>query len=232
MKKLIQTFLPIFVICSQVSAIAGFGAYGNYDLLKYPSGSHVDGTLEIKYDGFDNAGGFGFLFYIDAIPFIDLEADIEFVGNAYKFTPYVASTPLTSGEMPWGRVSIYLTARKEIMGLSIPLLAKAQLYGGLGFNNHTVLPVMTLDMFKAAFGTATIEDALDEDFSSTDTITKLSDYMLEKADKISGFHLQTGVRGKLLMFNAFVNARYTIAKDVIPGKGGFPSLWFGLALGI
>ena len=91
---------------------------------------------------------------------------------------------------------------------------------------------MTLDMFKAAFGTATIEDALDEDFSSTDTITKLSDYMLENADKISGFHLQTGVRGKLLMFNAFVNARYTIAKDVIPGKGGFPSLWIGLALGI
>ena len=232
MKKLIKTFLPIIVISSQVSAIAGFGAYGNYDLLKYPSGSDVDGTLEVKYDGFDNAGGFGFLFYIDAIPFIDLEADIEFIGNAYKFTPYTALGELTSGEMPWGRVSIYMTARKEILGLSIPLLAKAQLYGGLGFNNHTVLPVMTLDMFKTAFGTATIEDALDEDFSNTDTITKLSDYMLEKADKISGFHLQVGVQGKLLMLNVFVNGRYTIAKNVIPDKSGFPSLWMGLAFGI
>ena len=232
MKKLIKTFLPIIVISSQVSAIAGFGAYGNYDLLKYPSGSDVDGTLEVKYDGFDNAGGFGFLFYIDAIPFIDLEADIEFIGNAYKFTPYTALGELTSGEMPWGRVSIYMTARKEILGLSIPLLAKAQLYGGLGFNNHTVLPVMTLDMFKTAFGTATIEDALDEDFSNTDTITKLSDYMLEKADKISGFHLQVGVQGKLLMLNVFVNGRYTIAKNVIPDKSGFSSLWMGLAFGI
>jgi hypothetical protein len=35
-----------------------------------------------------------------------------------------------------------------------------------------------------------------------------------------------------LFLNAFVNARYTIAKDVIPGKSGFPSIWAGLALGI
>ena len=39
MKKLIQTFLPILIISSQVFAIAGLGAYGNYDLLKYPKDS-------------------------------------------------------------------------------------------------------------------------------------------------------------------------------------------------
>ena len=85
MKKIIQTFfqtfLPLFILSSQVFAIAGFGAYGNYDLLKYPSGSDVDGIIKIQYDGFDNAGGFGFLFYIDAIPMIDLEADLEFIGK-------------------------------------------------------------------------------------------------------------------------------------------------------
>jgi len=232
MKKLIQIFLPILIIFSQVFAIAGFGAYGDFDLLKYPSGSDQDGVLGVNYDGFDNAAGFGFLLYIDALPIVDLEADIEFIGNVYKFTPYTALGNLTTGEMPWGRISTYLTVRKEILGLSIPLLAKAQLYGGLGFNNHTVLPVMTLDMFKAAFGTADIETALKEDFSSTDVVTKLSDYMLKNADKISGFHLQAGLRGKLLMLNAFVNARYTIAKDVIPDKSGFPSLWVGLAFGI
>ena len=232
MKKLIQSLLPTLIISSQVFAIAGFGAYGDFDLLKYPSCSDQDGVLGVNYDGFDNAAGFGFLLYIDALPIVDLEADIEFIGNVYKFTPYTALGNLTTGEMPWGRISTYLTVRKEILGLSIPLLAKAQLYGGLGFNNHTVLPVMTLDMFKAAFGTADIETALNEDFSSTDVVTKLSDYMLEKADKISGFHLQAGLRGKLLMLNAFVNARYTIAKDVVPDKSGYPSLWVGLALGI
>ena len=232
-KKILSLFIVVLFI-SQAYSLAGFGAYGNYDLIKYPSGSasNFDETLKVGYEGFDNAGGFGFLFYIDAIPFVDLEADIEFIGNTYKFTPYIISIAQTSGEMPWGRVSIYLTAKKEILGLSIPFLAKAQLYGGLGFNKHTVLPVMTLDMFQSAFGTADIESALEKDFSNTDAVTKLSDYMLENAKKISGFHLQAGMQGKLLMLNAFINARYTIAKDVIPGKSGFPSLWAGLALGI
>ena len=135
MKKLIQTFLPILVICSQVFAIAGFGAYGDFDLLKYPDGiSGNKATSGVEYEGFDNAKGFGLLFYIDAIPVVDLEVDLEFVGNIYKYTPYIGGLALSKGEMPWGRVSTYMTLRKEILGLSIPLLAKAQLYGGLGFN--------------------------------------------------------------------------------------------------
>ena len=177
---------------------------------------------------------FGLLFYIDAIPIVDLEADIEFVGNIYKYTPYVGGAALPAeGEMPWGRVSTYLTARKEILALSIPLLAKAELYGGLGYNRHSVLPLMTVDLIESAFPDAVdLDAALTESTSSDEQMEALATYMLENVDKISGFHLQTGVRGKLLMFNAFVNARYTIAKDVISGKGGFPSLWFGLALGI
>ncbi len=108
MKKLIQVLLPL-MISSQLFAIAGFGAYGNYDLLKYPSGSdqNSDGTLKIEYDGFDNAGGIGFFCYIDAIPFIDLEASFEIVGNYYKFTPYIASIAQTQGEYTLGRVSTY-----------------------------------------------------------------------------------------------------------------------------
>ena len=47
--------------------------------------------------------------------------------------------------------------------------------------------------------------------------TDLAKSMLNNAEDVSGFHLQAGVRGKLLMFNAFVNARYTIA-DVIPDE--------------
>ena len=39
MKKLIQILLPFFIISSQVFAIVGFGAYGDFDLLKYPDGT-------------------------------------------------------------------------------------------------------------------------------------------------------------------------------------------------
>ena len=101
----------------------------DFDLLKYPDGTSGDlETSGVKYGGFDNARGFGLLFYIDAIPIVDLEVDIEFIGNVYKYTPYVSGVALPAeGEMPWGRVSTYLTARKEILALSVPLLAKAEL---------------------------------------------------------------------------------------------------------
>ena len=236
MKKIIQTFLPIFILSSQVFAIAGFGAYGNFDLLKYPDGSSGDiSTYGVEYKGFDNAKGFGFLFYIDAIPVVDLEADIEFVGNLYEYTPYLLGAAQTSQKLPWGRVSTYLTIRKEILGLSIPLLAKAQLYGGLGFNKHKVIPIMTEKVIKEAFNAADLETALNSfgaDADPDQAATDLAKSMLDNAEDVSGFHLQAGVRGKLLMFNAFANARYTIAKDIIPDKSGYPSLWVGLAIGI
>ena len=233
MKKIIQTFLPIFILSSQVFAIAGFGAYGDFDLLKYPAGSSGDiSAYGVEYKGFDNAKGFGFLFYIDAIPVVDLEVDIEFVGNLYEYTPYLAGIPLASEDLPWGRVSTYVTIRKEILGLSIPLLAKAQLYGGVGFNKHKVVPIMTADVIKDALGGDDLEAALKLFEADTEEGAKdLAKSMLDNVEDVSGFHLQAGVRGKLLMFNAFVNARYTIA-DVIPDKSGYPSLWVGLAIGI
>ncbi len=233
MKKLILSFLPIFILSSQVFAIAGFGAYGDFDLLKYPAGSSGDvNEYGVEYKGFDNPKGFGFLFYIDAIPVVDLEVDIEFVGNLYEYTPYLAGIPLASEDLPWGRVSTYVTIRKEILGLSIPLLAKAQLYGGLGFNKHKVVPIMTADVIKDALGGDDLEAALKLFQADTEEGAKdLAKSMLDNVEDVSGFHLQAGVRGKLLMFNAFVNARYTIA-DVIPDKSGYPSLWVGLAIGI
>ena len=41
-----------------------------------------------------------------------------------------------------------------------------------------------------------------------------------------------GGQAKLLAFNVFTNLRYTMAKDVVPGKNGFPSMWVGLGIGI
>jgi len=236
MKKIIQTLLPILILSSQVFAIAGFGAYGDFDLLKYPKGSSGDlDNYGVKYNGFDNAKGFGFLFYIDALPIIDLEADIEFVGNLYEYTPYLLGNAQPSQELPWGRVSTYITIRKEILGLSIPLLAKAQLYGGLGINKHKVIPIMTEEVIKEAFDADDLAAALNsfgEDADPDQAATDLAKSMLDNVEDVSGFHLQAGIRGKLLMFNAFANARYTIAKDVIPDKSGYPSIWVGLALGI
>ena len=56
MKKL---FL-VTIICSNLFALAGFGAYGDFDLLKYPSSTSGDITQTgVKSEGFSNAKGFG-----------------------------------------------------------------------------------------------------------------------------------------------------------------------------
>ena len=94
---------------------------------------------------------------------------------------------------------------------------------------------MTEEVIKEAFNANDLETALNSfgtDADPNNAATDLAKSMLENVEDISGFHLQAGVRGKLLMFNAFANARYTIAKDVIPDKSGYPSLWLGLAIGI
>ena len=233
MKNIKFILLPL-IVSSQLFAIDGFGAYGNFDLLKYPSGSSGDiASYGVEYQGFDNASGLGILFYIDACPVVDLEVDIEFIGNTYKYTPYLAGSALESQELAWGRVSQYYTIRKEIFGLSIPFLAKAELYGGLGFNAHKVMPIMTEDEVKKAFNSDNLEEAINSFNSDPKSGAEdLGKSMWDNAESISGFHIQTGLRGKLLMLNVFVNARYTIAKDVIPDKSGYPSLWCGLAFGI
>ena len=82
----IISLVTFLIITSQAYSIVGFGAYGDMDLLKYPSGTSGDiNTSGVSYDGFDNARGFGFMFYIDAIPIVDLELDIEFAKTGIVF---------------------------------------------------------------------------------------------------------------------------------------------------
>ena len=234
MKKNFKLILSILILNSQIFALAGLGVYGDFDLLKYPSGTSGDiNGAGVSYEGFDNASGIGLMLYVDAIPFVDLQFDVEFVGNIYKYTPYLVGAPLSTEELPWGRVSTYTTIRKNILGLSIPFLAKAQWYGGLGFNNHKVVPIMTSEVIEDALGSVDLESALDTfNSNSEDAAKNLAKGMLDNVVNISGLHVQTGVRAKLLMFNVFANARYTLAKDVIPDKSGYPSIWIGLAVGI
>jgi len=76
MKKIIQTFLPIFILSSQVFAIAGFGLNLNksmYSVAESTSSLKV-ATVEvatITQHAFDNGLGIGGYLYIDAIPMVD-----------------------------------------------------------------------------------------------------------------------------------------------------------------
>tara|TARA_B100001250_G_scaffold86025_1_gene71163 strand:- start:3260 stop:3946 length:687 start_codon:yes stop_codon:yes gene_type:complete len=225
-----NNIISIFLI-TQIFAFGGFGVYGNIDSFSATPEATTSGSVTVTPQSLDGAAGIGLFFYLDILPIVDLQIDYEIVGNAYKFTTNVGSENI--GEFPWGRVSGYYTLRKELIGASIPFLAKVQVYGGLGYNTHTVTPAVTVNFIRDAFTQSlqSLEDAAGQDFSDDAIMNSLVEYMTDNAIKTSGFHLQVGAQAKLLMLNVFANARYTIANDVIEGKSGFPSLWTGIAIG-
>lgn len=225
--KYFGIFITILMMYSNLFAIAGIGLYGNYDMFSYPTQLDDQNGLTVNSDSFDNAFGVSGFIYVDFLP-IDIELSGEKVGNVYNFQTDPGIKP---GKFPWGRTSVYGTIRKKVIGLGIPLLAKAQLNVGGGVNGHWVTPPLTVGFFEEAFGVVA-ENALEQDFSSTSRVKTLADYVKENYKEAIGFHVQAGIQAKVLVMNLFVTARYTLAKDVIKDASGFPSFWVGIAYGI
>ena len=113
-----------------------------------------------------------------------------------------------------------------IVGIEIPLLAKAKLFYGCGYNMHAFTPLMSMDLMKSALvgGDLTVDPTnLSED--------GLIDFLKENQVKTSGFHIQSGLQFKILMLDTFLFYRHTFAKDVIPGQDHFGSLNLRMGLG-
>ena len=223
-------FVSIFLV-AQIFAFGGFGLYINSDTGSTTPISTTTGAISVIPGEMKNPIGIGGFIYLDVIPVIDIEISAEFIGKEY---PFDLNTALTESPymFPWGRLSIYSTVRKKIIGASIPFLAKVQIYGGLGANTHWVTPDITVDFIEGAFPDMSLDAAAEQSFNNQDILNTLTEYMNENMRTVSGAHLQVGMQAKLLMFNVFVNGRYTLAKDVINGTSGFPSVWMGLAFGL
>ena len=97
MKKLIQTFLPFFIISSQVFAIAGFGLHLDRSmysvaettsqlLVDNPAGGEQLTVGNFTHHGFDNGFGIGGYLYIDAIPVIDIDLEGNLLVSPYDFS--------------------------------------------------------------------------------------------------------------------------------------------------
>ena len=225
MKKLLLSSILFF---NNLFAIIGFGAYGNQDFVTYPSNTSSSGAYTINSSGFEKAVGIGFFVYLDVLP-IDIQLDFEFVGNTNDLNALVEELDLAEGPLLWARNSTYLTARKTWKEVKIPFFAKAQVFYGGGLNWHNALPEITVDLFEEAFSGDLAETLIKIDESKH--VDELIDYILDNIDKTTGLHLQAGAQVKILAANAFVNARYTLAKDVVPDSSGFLSIWAGLAFG-
>ena len=84
---------------------------------------------------------------------------------------------------------------------------------------HILFPTLDVD-FSPMHSILDINSALNQDFSSTEVIDTLVDYVGKKSTQHSGIHLQVGSQVKVLFMNLFMNGRYIFAKDVIPGPMG------------
>ena len=232
MKKLIQSFLPIFILSSQVFAIAGFGLNLNksmYSVAESTSLLTVENVevATITQHEFENGLGIGGYLYIDAIPMVDLDIEGSLIISPYEFS-FTNVNPLTSidkQQFGWVDASGYITLQKKILKLSIPFLAKAKLTAGAGVNSHSSTPMVDQNMMEAVMGGA---DNLESGTLDTDELIK---FLKENKVSSKGFHIQTGVQFKLLMLDSFLFYRHVIAEDVIPDAKGFGSLNLRLGMG-
>ena len=233
MKKIFATIL-IAMLPASISAIGGFGLQfgqgmvtvgateSNRDLMFYET---VVGTATMTTTEFSNPYVIGGYIYIDAIPFIDLEADINIVGQKYDFG---FNNPIAIGpyEFGWASSSAYLTIRKTAFKLGIPILAKAKLFYGGGYNQHMVTPLMTIDLMEEMMGGDL--GANPTDISEEDLIEFLDENKIES----SGIHVQAGLQFKVLMLDSFLFYRHTFAKDLVPDADAFGSVNLRLGFGI
>ena len=234
MKKIIQTFLPIFILSSQVFAIAGFGINLNQSmfsidkstsplLIDNPAGGDPLNVGSFTQNSFNNGYGVGGYLYIDAIPVVDIDIEGSIIGSLYDFS-FANAVDTVNQQFGWANASGYITLQKKIFKLSIPLLAKAKLSAGIGINNHTSTPMINQNMLMSVIPGGDLENGtLDPD--------KLITYLDDHKISAKGFHIQAGLQFKLLMLDSFLFYRQVIADNVIPGAKGFGSLNLRLGMG-
>ena len=230
MNKLIKSLIPLFIITSQVFAIAGFGISANQSLfnvdastsdLTLTDGSKVGSFSSSKYS---NGYGLGGYLYIDVIPFIDIDIEGNSIISRYDFS-FANPVDTLKKQIITGALSGYITAQKKLFKLSIPLLAKAKLTAGAGVNSHSSIPMIDQSMMESIMGG---DDNLKSGTLDTDELIK---YLKDNKVSSTGFHIQTGVQFKLLMLDSFLYYRQVFADNVIPDAKGFGSLNLRLGMG-
>ncbi|MDP6455984.1 MAG: hypothetical protein QF613_04495 [Candidatus Marinimicrobia bacterium] len=227
MNKFLVPLLVIAVIipANRAYSIAGIGLYYNQDAVSVSGGTDGAFPVTLTRDGFDGTLSGGLFVYIDAIPFVDIEASFEAAANQYQFSFGNEFSELGPIDFGWARASQYYTLRRKLVGFSVPILGGVQLYAGGGYNKHSSSPLASLDMVEGLLGDLT------SSFDSSVLEDNLLNYLEDNKIDASGLHIQTGLQMKILTFSGFLNYRITMAKDVVPDAKSFSSLWAGLAFG-
>jgi len=228
MKKVILFALVASTIAvSPLAAIGGIGLQLGQGAFTVASTEDVDetGFITVTTGEFANPLNLGVYLYLDVLPIVDLEADIQLTASEYdfEFTNALGTAGPYNGY--WGGVSTHITVRKEIFGLGIPFLGGGNLFAGGGYNMHTFAPLADLSLVESLMGDLTEEPTFSED--------DLVDFVNENKIDKSGFHVQAGFQFKLLMLDTFVFYRHIFGEfEDIVGEESFGSLNLRFGLGI
>ena len=228
MKKVILFALVASTITvSPLAAIGGIGIQLGQGAFTVASTEDVDetGFITVTTGEFANPLNLGVYLYLDVLPIVDLEADIQLTASEYdfEFTNALGTAGPYNGY--WGGVSTYITVRKKIFGLGIPFLGGGNLFAGGGYNMHTFAPLADLSLVESLMGDLTEEPTFSED--------DLVDFVEENKIDKSGFHIQAGFQFKLLMLDTFVFYRHSFGEfEDIVGEKSFGSLNLRFGLGI
>jgi hypothetical protein len=233
MKKLL-TRIILLAVPSYIFALAGFGLQFGQDYSK------LDGSIEYQNEGTNTQVtveskemktfpiGLGGYAFIDLFGFA-LEAEGDFAFGEYQFD-FISPSGIPNLEnipFGWGRVSYAFTLKKNLMDISIPILAKAAINAGIGINGHTSTPRANIDMVKEIFE---IEDLSEFNPNDNDLENELINYLKDNRIDASGFHVQAGLRFKILVLDSHLNFRYTIAENVYDGSNGFAQAMFKIGM--
>lgn len=223
MKRLILVLL-INILPSSIFALGGFGLQGGLALSKIEATKTIDGLAILNTAEFSNPYAAGAYFYVDAVPFLDIEIDYIFKAQFYDFG---FNNPVEIGpyQFLWSSSSTYMTARKSILDFNIPFLAETNLLVGGGYNMHTVSPVFTLDMMKSV-----MEGDLTGDPTNISE-DDIKNFLRNEKRDADGYHLQVGLQFKVLVLDSFLIYRYVISDDLINDQNGVSIVQFRLGYG-
>ena len=225
MRNLKIALLLISVLSTGLFAIGGLGFYGGQGMFTVASTTDENTIATITTGEFSNPMQVGVYLYINAIPFIDIEVDVQATWSEYTFDFNNALGTAGPYDSYWGGASTYITLRKNLFGLGIPLLGGAKIHAGAGYNMHSFGPLANLKLVEDIMGDLSAEPEFDED--------KLVKFVKDNKVDINGYHVQAGLQFKLLMLDSFLIYRLTFGEfeDVFDAKS-FGSLNLRLGFGI
>ena len=231
--------LFLLILYSYLFPIGGIGLSGHTSINPVDM-IEQEGNLTLNLDSPGPNNGLGLFLYFDALP-KDLALEYEWKFYSMQSADVNMLLNIDGNQNQTHQESLsmftksqYFTIRKEIIGVSIPFLAKAGLNFGLGYNEHNSL-IPSIALLKELVDNPNINindlfDSIKEEGVSNIKWSDMESFLTES----SGIHLQAGIQGKIMTMNLFLNARYTIIinNESEINQKGFPSINLGLALGI